>query len=182
MVGLENLPETFAASAQIDPYGDQAGIQDGGDFPNRVIGVIEKDHGCPLVSRQLLERPDQLPVRIGHLIGCLAIEGDRSSPVLEHPACDAEGGPADPSRRRPDRAAASERLRKGFGHGVAGQIGVPAESPNGAIDSVALRSVKGFNRGLALDDRGLHQLQGPLAGKTLPAAGRALLGPTMAAA
>src|SRR5439155_21445543 len=160
MAGLQNLAKSLAAAAQIDPNGDHARIHDGGDFPHRVVGVIEKDHGCPLVSRQLLERPAQLPGRIGHLIGSGAIQAHGSAPLLQHAARDPEGSSPYPGGGRADRAASSERLRKGFSHGVAGQIGILAEGPNGAIDSVALRSVKRFNRGLTLDDRGLQQLQG----------------------
>src|SRR2546425_7021752 len=149
MAGLQNLAEAFAAAAQIDPNGDHARIQDGGDFPHRVVGEIEKDPGRRLMSRQLLERPDQFTVRIGHLIGRLAIEGDRSSPILEHPACDPEGGPPDPRRRRPDRAAPGEGLGEGFGNGIAGDIRVPTECPDSAPYSVALCPIKGFNGRMA---------------------------------
>src|SRR5713226_3240776 len=171
MAGLQNLAESLAAAAQIDPNGDHARIQDGGDFPHRVVGVIEKDHGCPLMSRQLLERPDQLPVQVGHFLGSGAIQAHGSAPLLQHAARDPEGSPPYPGGGRADRATPGERLGKGFSHGVTGYIRVLRECPDSAPYSVAMCSIHVFNRGMARGDRVLHCLKGAVGRQKLPATG-----------
>ena len=186
MVGPQNLAEAFAAAAQIDPNGDHARIQDRGDFPHWVVGVIEEDDGSALIFGEFLQRPDQFTIRVGHLIGSAAIQTDSSAPLLQHAACDPKRRPPYPGFGRADRAPPGECLGKGFGNGIAGNIRVLRECPDSAPESVALRPIQGFNRGVARGgSRALHYPTGGLVGQNVTSVSPLLLlpeyvpGPTM---
>src|SRR4029077_16603360 len=90
MAGLQNLAQSLAPAAQVDPNRDQTRIEDGGNLADRMIGVIEEDDRCPLLGGQLLQPPAQLGVEIGQLIGGLPIEANRLPPVFEYPGRDSK--------------------------------------------------------------------------------------------